>query len=132
MKRRYKILLVSFVASITCILFFSAGSRYDNIKSSYFQLKLINSFERRGDWGTDGGRFKSFSKAIHLNNINNSKVGILSRCYSFLIEKNNPSYSDLLDKMNNEESDSKGDQNNDLRKKLQDGLGSGVNIEFSK
>ncbi len=115
---------------ILCYVFFILGSRYNNIKSSYFQLKLIDSFERSGDWGDDGGRFKSFSRSINLNVINNYKSGFFSKYYVYLIEKRNPSYPDLLNKMNNKENDFKNVHNGDLRKKLQDGLGSGVDIDL--
>lgn len=107
------------------------GLTYNNIKSSYFQLKLIDSFERSGDWGDDGARFKGFSRSINLNVINNSKSGFISRYYVYIIEKINPSYPRLFDKMKNDDNNYKSAQNIDLRKKIQDGLGPAVDVEFS-
>ncbi len=119
------------VILIFSYIFISLGFTYNNIKSSYFQLKLIDSFDRNGNWGDEGERFKEFSKSINLNVINYSKAGFISRYYVYIIEKRNPSYSVLLDKMNNYERNSKSLQNRDLMKKLQDKLGPAVDVEFS-
>lgn len=131
MKIKYIKLWSFLTILILCYSFFRVGLTYNNIKSSYFQLKLIDSFERSGDWGDDGARFKGFSRSINLNVINNSKSGFISRYYVYIIEKINPSYPRLFDKMKNDDNNYKSAQNIDLRKKIQDGLGPAVDVEFS-
>lgn len=75
-------------------------SSYEQIFSSFYQLRYIDSFERGNMWGDDGENFKNFSKEINYNQIQNAANHPLDRIILIFILNKNPEYNSFYERSN--------------------------------